>query len=141
MPIIDEDWERLVLDRIQAEHQPIQWTDPAEEDDHHSLMARRPRPAPPSDRISSSSAMSSSSTCPSSPREKVWKRTVILTLDGRIASSLWPWNDGDELHEHAAQAFDLHKDDIEQVHYVPDRPADLLRVDLQCLLLQRCIDV
>ena len=109
MLISDGDWERLALDRLQADQQATQWTDPVEEPDHQSLMATRPIPRPPFTSSSASSpGDSTSSSCSQSTNDDAWKRTVVLNLDGHIGhitSTLLPWNDADELHARIAQAF------------------------------------
>lgn len=136
MMVDDATWENIAIQRIREnfETAPHHF----EEDEQVAMMARRPRPRSTSSQ-SSMTSPSSSRSCTLSEDE--WKRTVVFSLDGQVESVLLPWNNADELHLRVAHAFDLVVQDIQNVFYVTDRPEDLMRYDLQCLLIQRSNDV
>ena len=140
MVINEELWQNLVRPRFQAaglvpeniEHGPQH-----HENDFTNFMARRPQPKAAFSSPSSPTSTSRTSSRSRTSSEVEWKRTVIFSLDGRAHSALLPWQDGDELHDRVATAFDIEVTEIQQLHFVSFRPVDLQRQDLQCLLLQR----
>ena len=142
IPILppDDDWEHRVLERIRRGEPP---NDPAhdqeeEEPDHLHLMARQFRSRSRSTTSPSATPTSTSSAC--SSESGIWKRTVVFNLEGQAESMLLPWDDGQLLHERIAASFHLEVNDIQTIHYVAERPADLVEMDLQCMLLQRTSD-
>lgn len=113
----------------------------AGDDDVASLMARRPhRPATAAEGTSSDHATSSSSTS-SSVTHLSWRQTVLVFLNGQMLPARVPWNDGDAMAAHITQAAEVDLHELLGVHYVPNRPLDLIQQDLQCLLVQVRNDV
>ena len=145
MLIDEEAWDHYVrpyMDQWNDVENPERRQDHDEEDDQTVMMARRPR----SHRsMSSSSATSTMTSYPMSSREPssgddTWRRTVVFTLDGTAASCLLPDDPEAEQIRRIATALSTTFDDIVEIVHVPDRPADLIAMDLQCMLVQRHAD-
>lgn len=119
-------------------------------EDTVSFMARQPRRAVP---LPSSSPSTSSSTSDSmasrshreasrsTSRSSDNRQTVIFSTTGGPRSLLLPWENGDALFAMIAEIFDCSASDIQDVHYVSQRPHDLELQNLQGLLLQKITDV
>ena len=105
-------------------------------DDQVSLMARRPIRQVPSDGDRSSETATSFSTSSSRTSQPSWRQTVLVLLNGQMLPARLPWNDGDALAAHISQVVDIDITELIGVHFVPNRPSDLVQQDLQCLLLQ-----
>ena len=100
------------------------------------MMARQPRPRTPSS--STSTSVSSEATCSSEPVSG--RRTVVFALDGSARSLAPPNNDEQTLHRCIAAEFTLELHEIQDVFHMPDRPEDLVEMDLQACLLQTTHD-
>ena len=142
MLVTEELWQRVVRPRLQeAGDIPHTIVNGRQGDpDHVNFMARRPQPRRLSSSTSTSTEETTSGTTSQSSSEEDWRRTVIFTLDGRAQSALLPWRDGDELFQRAAIAFDMPASEIQALHFVSFRPADLQQQQLQCMLLQSTHD-
>ena len=145
MMITPDEWESLVVNRIQRAHEDLAGqyhfpddppVGPVDHTDQTSLMAQRPRSRTPSSSSSTTVSSSSASSSCDEPSDEE-KRTVVFAFDGRAESILLPWRDGNELHQRISDRFEIAIDMIESVVYVHHRPEDLERLGLQCLLLQR----
>lgn len=110
--------------------------DEFEEGDRTSFMARRPTRFASSDGERTSETAASSSTTSSSMSHSSTRQTVLILLDGRMLPASLPWSDGEALATQVSQVTDIDKSELLAVHYVSHRPSDLVRQDLQCLLLQ-----
>lgn len=101
------------------------------------FMARRPvaaRNVPHP--ATSSSSTSSTGTSHSSFVSKDMRRVVIFTIDGRAQPVMLSWTDAREHHSTVATAFGIEPAAVARLHFVAHRPRDLVRVGLQCFLLQ-----
>ena len=99
-------------------------------------QAQRERDAAP--RSSTSGSSMSTSSSESSTLDQ--RQTVLVLLNGRTVSTPLPWNRPAELQASAAQACDIRADQIQNLHFVPHRPADLQQAELECLLVQTTED-
>ena len=142
MVVTDDMWRRVIQPLFQdAEeaHRRLENGRQAETD-QVNMMARRPQPRRPSSSTSTSMEESTSESTMSSSSNDDWRRTAIFTLTGQAQSALLPWRDGDELYERVAAAFNMHASEIQALHFVSFRPADLQQQQLQCMLLQSSQD-
>ena len=113
-----------------------------EAEDHVSLMARRPIRQVPSDGDRSSETATSFPTSSSRLSQSSWRQTVLVLLNGQMLPARLPWNDGDALAVQISQiVVGIDTTELMGVHFVPNRPSDLVQQELQCLLLQVRSDV
>ena len=135
----DEEWNTYVRPRIEQWPEFAQQPQPDAEndDDHVALMARRPRAR---DIRSSGSSRSTSSTdastasVPSHIETAAWRRTVVFPLDGTAISCLLPAEPGPEQLYQIGIALPDSPGDVATAHIVSEKPADLVAMDLDCLL-------
>jgi len=73
---------------------------------------------------------------PSSFIQEDIRRTVIFTLDGRAFPASLSWNDPEDQHATVARLGGLHEGHIAQLWQVTHRPHDLIRLNLQCKIVQ-----
>ncbi|CAL1136698.1 unnamed protein product [Cladocopium goreaui] len=64
------------------------------------------------------------------------RRTVIFTLDGRAFPASLSWNDLEDQHATVARLGGFHEGHIAQLWQVTHRPHDLIRLNLQCKIVQ-----
>ena len=106
--------------------------------DETSFMARRPT-QPHRQPITSSSSTSTSSDDHSSDTysDSVDMRsTVLVLMDGRMLPAELPWNDADAIVPLILRALDDPAQELYGAHHVRHRPPDLVRQQLECLLVQ-----
>ena len=87
-------------------------------------------------RSSMTSSTPSSSTSSRSFQQEDHRRTVIFTLDGRAFPTTLPWNDIVEQHRIVARAGNYPEGQIAHLWHVTHRPNDLMRLNLQCKIVQ-----
>ena len=129
----DEEDEIRTIEQLRSERENLE---PHDEDDEVHMMARQPRPRTPS---SSTPTSSSDATCSSASASG--RRTVVFALDGSARSLILPNNDEQTLYRRIAAEFALELHEIQNVFNMPDRPEDLVEMDLQACLLQTTHDL